>query len=162
MTAYFRGEEGFLKIPEKWEDFPLLCKGRSEDGPVDYDLLRVTDTPIDYGFDFDKPDREISIADLQSVAEAHGGKLLSENFETGDVYAPVRWQTQDGEEFSARPYTVLRCGHWDNPSYHAYAWEFDRLSKKDRIFASIWMDAHAPEENYRYWYDENFDARMEP
>lgn len=161
ITAYFGSEEEYSAIPESWKDFPLLCKGKSEDGPVDYDALRKTDTPIDYGFDFSKPDSEISIEDLRSVAKAHGGKLISEEFVTGDLYAPVEWETQDGERFTARPYTVLRCGHWYHISFREYAWDFDRLSRKDRIFSAFWMDSHSPEENQRYWYDDRFEARME-
>lgn len=160
MTAYFGGEEAFAAIPESWDDFPLLCKGKCPDGKVDYDKLRKTDTPIDYGFDFSKADDQIDVEDLRSVASAHGGKLLSEEFKTGDMYAPLRWETQDGEEFTARPYTVLRCGHWYNISYREYAWDFDRLSKKDRIFASLWLDSHSPEEQNLYWFDENFEARV--
>lgn len=162
MTAYFGSEAAFETIPKAWKDFPLLCKGRSPDGAVDYDALRRKNTPIDYGFDFDKPDDQISIEDLSAVAAAHGGKLLSEDFQTGDLYARLRWETQDGEEFLARPYTVLRCGHWYNISYREYAWDFDRLCKKDRIFASLWLDSHSPKEQARYWYDENFVARMAP
>ncbi len=76
----------------------------------------------------------------------------------GDMYARVKWMTQDGEVFSARPYTVLRCGHWHHISYREYAWEFDRLSRKDRVFAGIWRDSHDPDEQMRYWFDGNFEA----
>ena len=161
MTAYFGGEAAFEAIPGDWKDFPLLCKGRSPVGTVDYVALRKKSVSIDYGFDYEKPDAQISMEDLRSVAAAHGGKLLSEDFRTGDVYAHLRWETQDGEEFIARPYTVLRCGHWYHISYREYAWDFDRLCKKDRIFASLWLDSHSSEEQFRYRLDENFKARME-
>lgn len=162
MQAYFGGEAAYAEIPKEWGSFPLLCKGQSEDGPVDYDALRKKDIPIDYGFDHTKPDEEITLEDLRAVAKAHGGRLLNTEFRTGDVYAKMDWETQDGEVFTARPYTVLRCGHWHNVSYRQYAWDFDRLSKKDRIYASVWLDSHAPEENFFYWYDKDFEARMRP
>ncbi|MBQ6476286.1 MAG: NAD-dependent epimerase/dehydratase family protein [Clostridia bacterium] len=158
MTAYFKSEEDYRSIPETWDCYPLLCKGQSPDGAVDYDELRKRDTPAYYGFDFSKPDHEIDISDLRSVAEAHGGALLCDRFQTGDMYARVKWMTQDGEVFSARPYTVLRCGHWYHISYREYAWEFDRLSRKDRVFAGIWRDSHDPDEQMRYWFDGNFEA----
>ncbi len=160
MTAYFKGEEEFEKTPKSWNDFPLLCKGRSPEGNIDYDELRWKDTPLFYGFDFDKDDSDIDINDLRSVAEAHGGRLLSDSFMTGDMYSPVRWETQDGEEFTANPYTVLRCGHWYNIAYRKYAWDFDRLSKKDKIFASAWYDSHDTDEDHFYYFDENFEAGM--
>lgn len=160
MMAYFGGEAAYANIPRSWDDFPLLCKGKSPDGEIDYDKLRKTDTPIDYGFDFSKSDDQIDIEDLRTVASAHGGKLLSEEFRTGEMYSHLHWETQDGEVFTARPYTVLRCGHWYHISYREYAWDFDRLSKKDRIFASLWLDSHSPDEQNLYRFNEDFDARV--
>ena len=56
---------------------------------------------------------------------------------------------------------MLRAGHWMNPIYKEYVWDFDRLSKKDKIFAGIWYDSHAEDENMRYGFDENFEAHAE-
>ena len=161
LTAYFGGRDKYEALPEKWGDFPLLSEGRDEWGqPIDYEKLRTTPTEIDYGFDFSKEDKDIDIADLRSVAEAHGGKLLSEEFVKGDMHAPVKWQTQDGEEFTASPYSVLRAGHWYNISYREYAWDFDRLAKKDKLYAQIWYDSHEKNEDVFYGLDEKFNAYM--
>ncbi|MCM1441541.1 MAG: NAD(P)-dependent oxidoreductase, partial [Roseburia sp.] len=156
LNAYFGGRDKYESLPKKWEDFDLLCEGRAEGEQVDYEKLRTVPTTLDYGFDFGKADKDVSIEDLKSVAEAHGGKLLSQEFTKGDMYAKLEWQTQDGEKFTATPYTVLRAGHWYNPIYREYTWDFDRLAKKDRIWAQIWYDSHGREENRCYRLDENF------
>ena len=93
---------------------------------------------------------------MKSVAQGHGGKLLSENFEKGDVYRDLEWETQDGEKFTASAYTVLRAGHWYNPVYKSLVWDFDRLCKKDKIWAQIWYDSHGKDEDRRYELDRNF------
>ena len=58
-----------------------------------------------------------------------------------------------------KPYSII-CGHWYNISYKEYKWDFDRLSKKDKIYASIWYDSHQKNENNLYSFDENFNAVM--
>ena len=94
------------------------------------------------------------------MAEAHGGRLLSKSF-NGDLYEKLEWLTQDGEKFTASAFTVMKAGHWYNPIYREYVWDFDRLSKKDKIFAEIWLDSHDENENNRYSFDENFNAKIE-
>ena len=161
LKAYFGGREKYEALPKKWGDFPLLKENRDEwGGTLDFESLRTNKTSIDYGFDFDKDDSDIDIADLRSVAEAHGGELVTATFTTGDMHALVKWRTQDGEEFEATPYSVLRGGHWYNISYRENIWDFDRLAKKDRIFAQLWYDSHERDEDTLYGLDENFKAYM--
>ena len=162
LKAYFGGKEKYEALPKEWGTFPLLKENKDEWGnPLDYEKFRAEPTGIDYGFDFSKSDADIDIDDLKSVAEAHGGKLISSRFETGDMHAKIKWQTQDGEEFEATPYSVLRGGHWYNISYRENVWDFDRLSKKDKIFAQIWYDSHDEDEDVKYGLDEHFNAYME-
>lgn len=157
LTAYFGGRNAYDSIPKKWADYGLLREGTVNGVKVDYAALKADkNTKLDYGFDFDKPDGEIDIADLRSVAEAHGGKLISSDFTTGDMYRKLDWETQDGERFSATAYTVLRAGHWYNPLYREFVWDFDRLAKRDRIYAQLWYDAHDKDENKRYAFDGDF------
>lgn len=161
LKAYFGGREKYEALPKKWGDFPLLKENRDEwGGTLDFESLRTNKTSIDYGFDFDKDDRDIDIADLKSVANAHGGELVTATFATGDMHALVKWRTQDDEEFEATPYSVLRGGHWYNISYRENVWDFDRLAKKDRIFAQLWYDSHERDEDTLYGLDENFKAYM--
>lgn len=159
MLAYFGGSKKYEELPKKWEDFNILCKGKDLDGnPVDYEYLRTHPTRLNHFFDIDKPRSELSIDDLKKVAEAHGGKLITKDFKKGDIYKKVEWETQDGERFVACPHTVLYCGHWYNVSYKEHAWDFDRLSKKDKIYAQIWYDRHKQNEDNYYYFDDKFNA----
>lgn len=150
LIAYFGGRAKYDELAAKsWEDI----------GEYNGDGVRAMEDnaePVYYGFDFSKPDGELTQADLEGVAKAHGGELLG-TFD-GDMYKKLEWKTQDGEIFSARPYTVLRAGHWFNPIYKSFVWDFDRLAKKDKILASIWYDTHDKDENIVYSLDENYKA----
>lgn len=152
VIAFFGSRENYDRLKTTtWADVTL---------PDPSTIPSLTDnaTPVYYGFDFNKPDAELTQADLNGAAKAHGGELLSD-FD-GDMYKPLDWRTQDGEIFTARPYTVLRAGHWFNPLYKAFVWDYDRLCKKDKVFASIWYDTHAKDENYVYSLDERFDSHI--
>ncbi len=76
----------------------------------------------------------------------------------GDMYKKLDWLTQDGEKFTASAYTVLRAGHWFNPIYTDFVWDFDRLAKNDKVFASVWYDTHAADEDVTYSLDDDFKA----
>lgn len=150
MIAYFGGKDKYEKLKsETWKTYTLK-------DPAQIQYLEGNDSPVYYGYDINKSDDEITNADVAAVAEAHGGKLLSE-FD-GDMYKKLYFETQDGEKFTASAYTVLRAGHWYNPIYDKFVWDFDWLSKKDKIFASIWYDTHDKDEDYVYSFDANFVA----
>lgn len=162
MLAYFGGSDKFAAIDNDWSKFPVLSHGKTPDGQdIDFAAFRAKPTRLEHFFDIDKGRKEVTIEDLRAVAEAHGGKLLTEDFAKGDIFRKVRWQNADGEEFEARPHSILFCGHWFNLVYKEYAWDFDRQAKFDKIVANIWYDSHDPSENRRYWYDENFAAHYE-
>lgn len=159
MFAYFDGIDGFNKIEKDWNKFGILSKNKTPDGEdIDYLEFRRTPTRLEHFFDIDKNRKEIDINDLRKVAEARGGKLLTEDFAKGDIYRKVQWQNADGEVFEARPHSVLFCGHWFNVSYVKYAWDFDRLAKTDKMVAQIWYDSHRKDEDRYYWYDSHFNA----
>lgn len=158
VTAYFGSMEKYNELRKKsWKEFDLPEKSLHKT-PVSC-VSENAEWRLDYGFDFSKKDSDIDIEDLRNVAEMHGGKLLAETY-SGDIYEKLKWQTQDGEEFSARVYTVLRAGHWHNSLYEKNVWDFDRLCQKDKIFAQIWYDSHEPNESNRYYFDDEFNARI--
>ena len=159
MLAYFDGIKKFESIPKKWSDFNLIIHNKTPDGKdLDYQKLLNNVSRLDHYFDIDKDRAKVSIEDLKNVASARGGKLLTKDFKDGDIYRKVKWVNADGEEFEARPHSVLYCGHWHNISYREYAWDFDHLAKSDRMVAQIWYDAHRKDENRFYWYDDKFEA----
>ena len=162
IYAYFNGIDKYNAIPKDWNEFKLTIRGEGLNGEkFDYDEIRKTPTHINHYFDLNKKREDVTIEDLIKVAEAHGGKLITKDFETGDVYRKLEWETQDGERFTARANTILYNGHWYNISYKDYAWDFDRLAKKDKIYQEIWYDAHEKDENKFYYYDENFKAHYD-
>lgn len=159
MIAYFKGTENFKNIDKDWKNFNLLVNNIGGNGEsVDYEELKKNVTRLDHFFDIDKPLSEVTIEDLRNYAKARGGKLITDSFKKGDVYAPIEWETADHERFIARPYTVLFCGHWYNVSYKENAWNFDKLAKTDKLAAQIWYDSHDKNEDIFYYYDENFNA----
>ena len=143
LLAFFGGQERYEALPKKWDGVHL--PDRADYAQDDYHPDK-------------KPDSEITIEDLREYAKSHGGKLLSNYFKTGDMYAKLTWRTQDGEMFTASAYSVLRAGHWYSPIYEKFEWEFDRLAKKDKIFAQYWYDSHDTDENVKYSFDEQFIA----
>lgn len=152
-VAYFGGSEAFkARKPLTWKDVELPTE-------IPAPVPMTSEENIEaYGYDISKADEDITSADLISVAEAHGGKCLSADKFDGDLYKKMEWETSDGEVFTADTYTVLRAGHWVNPLYTDWKWDFDRLSKTDRIFARIWYDSHEKDEDNVYYFDENFKA----
>ncbi|MGN0812905.1 MAG: NAD-dependent epimerase/dehydratase family protein [Candidatus Coproplasma sp.] len=154
--AYFGGKDKFEQLKKlTWADvtLPTLIP---DPVPQSYEEKMAA-----YGYDIEKSDSEITIDDLKTVAEAHGGKCLTPLCFDGDMYKKLDWQTCDGEKFTADTYTVLRAGHWEHALYKDFVWEFDRLAKTDKIFARIWYDSHDKDENYRYYFDKNFVAHVD-
>lgn len=159
MYAYFNGTDKYEALPKKWKDFPILAFGKDRfNKSVDYEYLRTHPTRLNHYFDIDKDRNLVDINDLKNVASAHGGKLISKGFNPGDIYAKLEWENSDGERFIARPHSLLYCGHWYNISYKEHAWDFDRLAKKDKIYAEIWYDQHDKDEDRFYFYDDKFVA----
>ena len=76
------------------------------------------------------------------------------------LYTPIKVVNSDNEEFMMKPYTLI-CGHWFNITYKEFKWDFDRLAKKDKLYASIWYDSHEKNEDKLYSFDDNFNAIME-
>ena len=161
MNAYFNGSKNYEALPKSWDGFNILALGKDSDGnPIDYEYLRTHANRLNHFFDIDKPRSELDINDLRNVAEGHGGKLITKEFQKGDIYAKVEWEDQDGNRFIMRPHSVLYCGHWNNISYHEHAWDFDRLAKKDQIYAQIWYDQHEKDEDRYYYFDDKFVAQF--
>lgn len=154
--AYFGGVQEFnARKKLTWKDVELPVE-------IPDPVPMTSEENIEaYGYDIDKSDDEITADDLVSVAAAHGGKCLTPEKFNGDMYAKIDWETVDGEKFTADTYTVLRAGHWLNPLYTDWKWDFDRLSKTDRIFARIWYDSHKKDEDYVYYFDKDFKAHAD-
>lgn len=150
LLAYFGGKEKYEKLGKKWDEFTLL---KFESG---YETLRDKQNAVLPNIGFD-PEKEVTLDTLKRIAELHGGKLLSDGKQITDR---LQWVNSDNETFYAKGTTVL-AGHWYNPSYKSYCWDFDRLAKTDKIYADVWYDSHGKNEDNYYYYDERFEARYE-
>lgn len=161
LIAYFDGKQNYENIPQDWSKFDLLIENKVDNNNVDYNALKNINNAqlIDLGYDYSKLDQDITIEDLKNVAKMHGGRLLSKSY-NGDLYEKLEWYTQDNERFLASPYAILRAGHWYNKTYEQNVWDFDRLSKKDKVYAQLWLDSHKKEENFFYYLDKNFIAKI--
>ncbi len=160
LSAYFGGSEKFAKISKNWGDFGLFVENKDEfSKPLDYEKLKDKNSAklVDFGIDIES--EKFSIKDLQKYAKMHGGKLISTH--CSSPYEKLVWQNSDGQNFEARPFTVVKAGHWFNRSYAENVWDFDRLAKKDKIYAQIWFDSHGQDENKTYSFDKDFVAKME-
>lgn len=100
---------------------------------------------LDHGYDEGKA--ELDLGDLQGAAQFRGGNCLSGAWD-GDLYAPLDWVCAFGHRFSARPFTILKAGHWC-PTCDT-TWNGDEQARKNPFFAQVWHADHAPDENNVY------------
>ena len=153
IYASFGSVKEYENISDDWESFSLLRENKNYEKIRDINKTKL----IDYGYDINKDISLIDEADIKNICKLHGGKLLDK---FNGLYTKVRFMNADGEEFIMKPYSVI-CGHWYNISYKEFKWDFDRLSKKDKIYASIWYDSHQKNENKLYSFDDDYNAIME-
>ena len=101
---------------------------------------------LEHGYDESKPRLELS--DLQGAARFRGGACLAPAW-NGDWYAPLPWSCAVGHEFNAKPYTVLKAGHWC-PQCVPPPWNYDEEARRNPFFAQVWYPNHDPDEHNLY------------
>ncbi|MCR4790979.1 MAG: NAD(P)-dependent oxidoreductase [Treponemataceae bacterium] len=161
IDAFFNGKDAWEKIPRKWADYPVLLKGQTPEGPIDYqDLLdesKADRYKVDHGYDESKPDSELDIEDMKAAAEFRGGQLVSTSMKKGDLMTKLTWKCHEGHTFQAKPFTVLKAGLWC-PECETNPWRFDKLSAGNKFYAQIWYDTHSKDEIDRvYPYEVHED-----
>lgn len=164
VRAYFGSRENLECMPKSWDDYAVLAKGELPDGDVDYlemkniNHLKRNGYVLSHGYDETKPENELDINDMKDAAEFRGGAVLSESMKKGDLYTKLLWRTHDGQEFYARPYTILKAGHWciDNAPE---PWDFDRQAKFTPFYQTVWYDSHAKGEDAVYFFDAEGHAK---
>ena len=161
IKATFYSKEFYDTLGTDWNNFNLLDENKGFEGEK-VSLKEMQNNPekykLNYFYDDNKNLKDIDIDDLINVANAHGGKLLTKEFTKGDVYTLLEWENQDGIKFKSTPFTILKGGHWYNKSYSEIVWDFDRLAKKDKIYAQIWYDDHKKDEDVVYSFDKGFKS----
>ncbi|MBQ9205697.1 MAG: NAD(P)-dependent oxidoreductase [Treponema sp.] len=164
IDAFFGGKEAYDKLPKTWAEFPILAKGQSAEGAIDYADLKneakATRFALNHGFDDTKSDSEITLDDLKSAASFRGGSVLGD-FTQGDMHTKITWKCHNGHEFASTPFAILRGGFWCPECCEALPWAFDKAAAKIPFYAQVWYDTHSKsEENNAYPYDEHEDDDM--
>ncbi len=136
IDAYWGSRKAWEAIPEKVSEMKRF---------TDWDTV----VPIDHGYDETKPERELSLADMQGAAKFRGGELLSAEMETGNWKAKLRFRCAFGHEFEASPRLVLEGGHWC-PECERRSWNYGQRAKVDPFFAQVWKPLHEDSELREY------------
>ena len=149
IKAFYGSLEEYKKIPKKWEDFKII------------DLNVENPKLLEHGYDTNKPESEINIEDLKSVARFRGGKLLSEKMEMGDLKTKLKWKCgYCKNEFDASPCLILLGGFWCPKCYiPKEKWDYDNIAKTCPFFAQLWYNDHQIDENNIYVFKEIFKKK---
>ncbi len=110
-------------------------------------------SPLDHGYDERKA--HLDVSDLQQAARFRGGECLAKTW-NGGRYSPLTWRCAYGHEFEARPYTVLKAGHWC-PQCTPPPWDYDRQARSNPFFAQVWYPNHDADEQNCYPADCTLD-----
>lgn len=156
IISAFKSEEDLKKLPKKWKDFNLLTENKDREGNyINYEELKNINKAklLNHGYDEDK--KELDIEDLKKAAEFRGGKLLSDNIRGG---GKLLWECSEGHKFEAKPFTIIKAGHWCEECLKNHTWNYDILSKKSPFFAQVYYDSHDKDENIIYYFDKDFKA----
>jgi len=123
LDAHFGGRAAYESIPGWDASLPRMESG---EGPVPRRL--------DHGYDETKP--VLGLDDLRGAAAFRGGACLSDSW-SGDLYERLEWSCAFGHRFAARPYTVLKAGHWC-PDCEGPPWRYDEIAERNPFFAQVW------------------------
>jgi hypothetical protein len=105
---------------------------------------------IDHGYDEEKPERELSLADVCGAAEFRGGECLSAKMKQGNWTQKLNFRCAFGHAFEASPRLVLEGGHWC-PVCERESWNYYERAKVDPYFAQVWNPLH-PETEKAWTY----------
>ncbi|MFX0100224.1 MAG: NAD-dependent epimerase/dehydratase family protein [Candidatus Hodarchaeota archaeon] len=133
ISAFYKDYETFESIPGWDEDMPEMS--------MDADWQR-----LDHGYDETKEKLELS--DLKAAAKFRGGECISKDWDS-DIYSTLEWKCAFDHEFTAKPNTVLKAGHWC-PECAPPAWNYDEIAKRNPFFAQVWYPNHDKNESNFY------------
>ena len=97
---------------------------------------------------YDEGKSQLSLEDLQGAARLRGGKCLSQHWD-GEWYTVLDWECLLGHAFTAKPYTILKAGHWC-PTCAPPPWDYGREARRNPFFSQVWYPRHGHEENDCY------------
>ena len=133
ISAFFKDYQSYDAIPEWARDLPEMVP--------DLEWIR-----LDHRYDEDKI--QLTLTDLKGAANFRGGKCLSQEWD-GDMYQSLSWQCAREHQFTGKPYSILKAGHWC-PACVPPPWDFDQEARLSPFFAQVWYPNHDPDENNFY------------
>ncbi len=138
VTAFYGSYEAFERIPDWDVDMPEMRR----DAPF---------VRLDHGYDETKA--VLDLDDLRGAARFRGGECLSTEW-SGDMYKTLKWRCAMGHEFEAKPYTILKAGHWcPHPGCLPPPWNYDEIAKRNPFFAQVWYTNHDKSE-YNFYPED--------
>ncbi len=145
IKAFFGGKEAYDKIPDKWENYPLLCENKLEDGSeINYSELKDVKNSgrylLDHGYDESKPLKELTLEDLNEAAAFRGGKCLASKYD-GEPYSQLIWKCGNGHEFTLTPFTVLKGGYWCPHCCEPKPWKYGAIAHIP-FYKQVYFDSH--------------------
>ncbi|HMA83808.1 MAG TPA: NAD(P)-dependent oxidoreductase [Candidatus Thermoplasmatota archaeon] len=133
ISAFYKSIDVLESIPDWGVDMPQLHPEPSW-------------KRLNHGYDEQK--EELDLTDLKKAAAFRGGICVSKKW-NGDLYEEIRWKCAQNHEFTAKPYTVLKAGHWC-PTCAPPPWDYDREAKRNPFFAQVWYLNHDKDESNFY------------
>lgn len=145
-TAYWYNQRNDMRITAFYKDYATY--EAIPDWDVDMPQMNPLPswTRLDHGYDESKS--QLDLDDLRGAAQYRGGACLSVAWD-GDVHKPVEWQCAFDHRFTAKPNTVLKCGHWC-PDCAPPPWNYDEEARRNPFFAQVWYPNHDPDEDNVY------------
>ncbi|GAB4309367.1 MAG: NAD(P)-dependent oxidoreductase [Promethearchaeota archaeon] len=145
ITAFYGSYEAYEDIPG-WDDDPPPAPEREPAW-----------RRLDHGYDETK--ETLDLGDLKKAAEFRGGRCEA-NAWSGDLYERVAWSCARGHRFEARPYTILKAGHWC-PECAPPPWRYDEEARLNPFFAQVWYPNHSRDED-NFYPEDCFKDVLDP
>ncbi|MDP3388303.1 MAG: NAD(P)-dependent oxidoreductase [Eubacteriales bacterium] len=134
IAAFFGTKEKWKEIKD-WEHFEII-----KDPPH---------IVLDHGYDENKNDSDLDLADVQAAAKFRGGQCTSVKMNKGDLSAKLEFKCACGHEFEASPKLILKTGHWCEEC-SAAPWRYDEIAKTNPFIAQVYYADHEKNENNIY------------
>ncbi|MFX1383695.1 MAG: NAD(P)-dependent oxidoreductase, partial [Promethearchaeota archaeon] len=133
ISAFYKDYDTYDAIPDWGIDMPQINP-------------RPEWKRLDHGYDEQKG--TLNLEDLKGAASFRGGQCLSSEWD-GDLYSTLTWKCAFDHEFKAKPFTIIKAGHWC-PECLAPPWNYDEIAKKNPFFAQVWYPNHDKNEHNFY------------
>lgn len=133
IKAFYKDSAAYESIPDWGAPMPQL------DSEPPWQRLN-------HGYDEDR--QKLALTDLQGAARHRGGVCLACDWD-GNMYTTLNWKCAFDHDFTAKPYTILKAGHWC-PACLPPPWDDAAQARENPFFAQVWFANHDPDENEFY------------